>query len=129
MFVTYIVYSKLYNIYKEVWNTKKYAPYIRDTNEGQQPFQNYENRNDQLEKIINDVDFQVETCKIESVSITGERNAMKDLLLSINLVYDQIPKELQEESLKDHLNEIDQVIDSKIKLNSDIFIVCAVKNE
>ncbi|KAF5305576.1 hypothetical protein FQA39_LY01667 [Lamprigera yunnana] len=126
MFVTYIAHTKLLNIYKEVWNTEKYSPYITDADEGQPPFQN---RKDQSEKILNDVGFQVEMCKIESVPIAGERNAMKDLLLSINPVYDQIPKELQEEFLEDHLNKIDQIIDSEYKINCEILVICAVKNE
>ncbi|KAF5305587.1 hypothetical protein FQA39_LY01678 [Lamprigera yunnana] len=143
MFVTYIAYTKLHNIYKRVWSSETYSPYITDTDEGQSSFHNCENRKDQLKRILNEVGFHVEMCKIENVSCAGGRNAMKrlvccyyiasklmsfsDFLLAINPVYDRIPTELQENFLEDHLNEID-VSNGEYKINVEIFVVCATKN-
>ncbi|KAF5305575.1 hypothetical protein FQA39_LY01666 [Lamprigera yunnana] len=127
MFVTYIAYTELHNIYKEVWNTEKYSLYITDTDKGQSPFQNCENRKEELERILNAVGFQVEMCKIENILLAVEKNTIKDLLLSINPVYEQIPKELQKEFLEDHLKRID-ASDSEYKINYELFVVCAKKN-
>ncbi|KAF5305574.1 hypothetical protein FQA39_LY01665 [Lamprigera yunnana] len=127
MFVTYIAYTELHNIYEELWNTEKYSLYITDTDKSRTPFQNCKNRKEELEKILNEVGFQVEMCKIENISMAAEKSTMKDLLLSINPVYDQIPKALQKEFLEDHLKEIHGP-DNEYKLNYDLFVVYAKKN-
>ncbi|KAF5305545.1 hypothetical protein FQA39_LY01636 [Lamprigera yunnana] len=129
IFVTCVAYSKFYNIYKKIWKNKKYSSYIRDDAEKSHScFQNWENPKDDLEKILNDVGFQVEMCKIENVVTIGEKSVMKDFLRSINLVYDEIPGHLQEEFIEDHLSEIDQDTDGKYKIDYELFVICAMKN-
>ncbi|KAF5305547.1 hypothetical protein FQA39_LY01638 [Lamprigera yunnana] len=127
MFVTCVAYSKFYNIYKKIWKNQKYSSYIGDVEKRQSRFPKWENPKDDLEKILNDVGFQVEMCKIENVACVGEESVMKDYLQSINAVYDQIPKELQNEFIEDHLNEIDQDTDGKYKIDYELFVICARK--
>ncbi|KAF5305548.1 hypothetical protein FQA39_LY01639 [Lamprigera yunnana] len=127
MFVTCVAYSKFYNIYKKIWKYKKYSSYISDAEKGQSCFLNWENRKDDFEKILNDVGFQVQMCKIESIVCACEKSVMRDYLHSINFVYDEIPEHLQEEFIEDHLNEIDQDSDGNYKIDYELFVICAIK--
>ncbi|KAF5305585.1 hypothetical protein FQA39_LY01676 [Lamprigera yunnana] len=109
-FVAFVASSKQYDIYQNIWRKVKYSSYIKDFDVGQSVFHKCGNCKQQLVKILKNVEFEVQLCEIENISILSDRKTMSEFLLSISPVCDHIPKQLINEFIDDRIIEFDSAI-------------------
>lgn len=104
--LVYPAQCMLYDVYNTIWSKPCWAKFISKEHLLNVPYQNCDRPEIRLKQFLKTVGLKPEVCEVRSFPVALCKALIKDFLTACNPVYDSIPKNLQNEFVEDHLNEL-----------------------
>jgi len=135
--VTFLATNPIFDIYESLSKNGRWESYMENFKKYVSPYQNSENPETELEKLLKDVGFEVEVCKVEPrIYVYPNVAVLKKSITAVSPFYNKIPDNLKNEYLSDYMTEVkklnlmesnDNNNEERINVPYKLFVVYARK--